>query len=131
MARPKNGITAAERFWANVEKSEDCWNWTAGSRFRGSDKKPIKPSRFSYVLHNGPIDSGFHVARTCGSPKCVRPDHLRLEATAVNNTVGEMDRLSTYQIEYIRKRYNPREADDFAEEFGLSHEQLYSIVREV
>lgn len=71
------------RFWAKVDKSGDCWNWTAGMfpdgygsfRYNGT---MTGSHRVSYELEHGPIPEGMQVDHICRNRKCVRPDHLRL-----------------------------------------------------
>ncbi len=98
-------VPLAERFWAHVEKTEGCWNWTA---HRNSDgygmiglertRRVERTHRLSWVLHNGPIPDGLQVLHRCDNPACVRPDHLWL-GTQIEN-IADMDAKG-------RRRFNP------------------------
>jgi hypothetical protein len=73
--------TEEQRFWAKVNRTEDCWLWT-GSKFQ-SGAGQFKASnglktaaQFSWVLHYGPIPPGQRVKTICGDNSCIRPDHL-------------------------------------------------------
>lgn len=69
------------RFWAKVEETEGCWNWTGATtrdgygRFR-VDGREIMAARFAYEEEYGPLDPGLRIGRACENPACVRPDHL-------------------------------------------------------
>jgi len=72
------------RFWAKVEKTNGCWNWTAariGNPLRGAFRvrgKMFHAHRLSFLLAHGSIPAGYNVFRSCGNQFCIRPDHLFL-----------------------------------------------------
>lgn len=77
--------TLADRFWAKVEKTDTCWNWT-GSKNRGGygNIAPAPRSggsklshRVSHEMASGPIPDGMDIDHTCFNHSCVNPDHLR------------------------------------------------------
>lgn len=75
--------SAAERFWAKVDRSGDCWLWTAAKAGNGygvfcSNSRQGLAHRFSYELAYGPIPDGQFVCHRCDTPACVNPDHLFL-----------------------------------------------------
>ena len=75
--------TIEERFWDKVDKSGECWIWTASVRGPGygqctiGHKKQGYAHRYSYTLAYGPIPDGHEIDHTCHVRLCVNPDHLR------------------------------------------------------
>ena len=82
--------TPEERFWEKVDKTDNCWLWTAYcnpdgyGRLRHEGKK-ILAHRLSYAWAYGEIPEGLHVDHRCHQRNCVRPDHLRLVTHAQNH----------------------------------------------
>jgi hypothetical protein len=84
-----------DRFWAKVDKSGDCWLWTAG-RFKDDacgdygafflGHRNHLAHRISYLLAYGPVPDGLELDHTCHDPDtcsapcphrlCVNPAHL-------------------------------------------------------
>ena len=85
----------AERFWAKVDKSGDCWLWTAGT-WRGgygqfTVRHGVKTSahRWAYEATAGPIPDGLVLDHLCRVHNCVNPDHLEPVDHAENVRRGE------------------------------------------
>lgn len=78
-----------ERFWAKVDLSGDCWEWTAGKlpagygRFKMPNREALA-HRVAYELLVGPIPAGLHIDHLCRNPSCVRPEHLEPVTPAEN-----------------------------------------------
>lgn len=89
-----NATKDLDRFWSKVNKSDDCWLWTAGKTKKGygqfvtcKDAQPQKhyAHRLSFELANGPITPGAHIDHTCYTKACVNPAHLRETTPKQNN----------------------------------------------
>jgi hypothetical protein len=92
----------SDRFWAKVEKTDECWLWTAALTSRGygdfalASRRNISAHRFAYEEANGPVPEGLEIDHTChngtGCPgeaaclhrRCVNPDHLEAITHAEN-----------------------------------------------
>lgn len=97
--------TPEQRFWAKVEKTEDCWNWTAGHRegyghFRVDQATAWPAHRLSYTWLIGPIPDGLNLDHLCRNTFCVRPSHLQpvtqLENVWRSPTHDQWQRLKTH-----------------------------------
>jgi hypothetical protein len=76
-------LTLAERFWAKVKKTSNCWLWT-GSLSRGYGRvrdrrsgKSVPVHRIAYELLVGPIPDGLTIDHLCRVRCCVNPTHLQ------------------------------------------------------
>ena len=70
------------RFWEKVDKSGECWLWTAAVSKRGYGRFRLPTGHIgahvqSYILTHGPVPEGKEVHHVCENPPCVRPDHLK------------------------------------------------------
>lgn len=85
-----------QRFWGKVDRSGDCWLWTAstnqkgygqfslGSRVRGT-YQTVRAHRYAYETLIGTIPKGMHLDHTCYERRCVNPLHLEPVTASVNN----------------------------------------------
>lgn len=77
------------RFWSHVDKSADCWLWTAKLTHDGygcfvTNKRWRPAHRVSYELAHGQIPSDMQIDHRCFIKACVRPSHLRLATPSQN-----------------------------------------------
>lgn len=80
------GVTRVEMFWTYVTKTESCWVWSGAldvhglGRFWGSGSQQ-SARRIAFELTIRPLAPGEYVLTECGEKNCVRPDHMRIQAS--------------------------------------------------
>lgn len=71
-------------FFLKIDRSKDCWEWTAAKNSGGYGLFGLHPKgtfathRIAYALHYGSINEGMLVCHHCDNPPCCNPDHLFL-----------------------------------------------------
>lgn len=147
---------ATERFWSKVDKSGECWLWTANKDRRGYGQffwqgRPQIATHFAWELANGPIPDGLWVLHRCDVPSCVRVEHLFLgthtdnmqdmiakgrqgRVPHDNYSRGEhrwSARLTASQVLEIRERHAQGAAtpNELAAEFGVTASNIYAITQ--
>lgn len=74
--------TEAQRFWAKVDTSSDCWLWTGSDNGLGYGQfyltggKKTYAHRYGYQLLVGDVPAGTELDHLCETPRCVNPAHL-------------------------------------------------------
>ena len=81
------------RFWAKVQKTEDCWLWTAAldqgyGRFSVAPGRAARAPRVAYELLVGSIPADRQLDHLCRNRACVNPAHLELVTSRTNTLRG-------------------------------------------
>jgi plasmid maintenance system antidote protein VapI len=140
-------VTLAERFWAKVDTSGDCWLWTGARNRTGYGTFLIrtgvtaKANRLAWELTNGPIPDGLSVLHTCDQPACCRVEHLYLGTQQDNmrdmvtrgrSGRGEKHRhkLTAAQVLEIRSRYAAGGTSHIklAREYGVAYPTISHLL---
>ncbi len=82
-----------ERFWAKVNKTENCWLWTGSMDKYGYGRfkvrgKLVLAHRFAYELARGLIPGELETDHLCRNRRCIKVDHLEAVTHQVNSLRG-------------------------------------------
>jgi hypothetical protein len=82
-------ISLQEKLNAHIDRSGECWVWTAGRTALGYgqlwfDGRMWYAHRCMWIVTYGPIPAGMEIAHACDNPPCLRPDHLFLASHREN-----------------------------------------------
>lgn len=80
------------RFEAKLDKSGDCWLWTASLAGKGygqmklpKQRKQEYAHRLAYMIYKGAIPDGIQVCHKCDNPRCCNPEHIFLGTSSDNH----------------------------------------------
>ena len=146
--RGRKAETVEDRFWASVDKSDGCWEWT-GAAVRGYGQigfggKVEYTHRVSWVIHNGRISDNMDILHSCDNPGCVNPAHL-FEGTHQDNmtdrdTKGRLNhrvmlgdearyrKLNSKQVLSIRSLYPKISQSELGRMFDVCSGTIFQIV---
>ncbi len=103
------------KFWSQVKKTDSCWVWAGkltrhgyGS-FSAINLRVSMAHRYSWILHNGPIEPhSLFVRHMCHNKRCVNPSHLALGTRADNtndSVIAGHYRYSPERLARKRQQY--------------------------
>lgn len=75
-------MRAEDRFWSKVDRTGDCWEWTASGKLAGYGHIRVNgrlwlAHRYSWTLAGRELTEGLVLDHICDNKKCVNPDHLQ------------------------------------------------------
>lgn len=150
-------MKAEAEFWAKVDRTGDCWLWTAGGsrstgygwvNWRGTN---FLVHRFAYELQIGPIPTGFtidHVCHNrdegceggaCSHRRCVNPAHLEAVSRGVNTLRGKtitgnnsrkMECKHGHPFDEVNTRYLPNGERECKECQRIKGRKRHLVLRE-
>lgn len=148
--RKHDRVSAEDRFWSRVKKSDEidgCWEWTAGRTSQGYGHFQVngvihKTHRYAYEMANGPIPPGLFACHRCDNPPCVRPDHIFL-GTNRDNQIDSRDKgrnrpargqaagsaLTEKEVIDIRSRAPFSMIKDLAAAFGVGPWTISRVIK--
>ncbi len=90
---------SVEKFWEQVDKTGDCWEWMGRLDEYGYghfyfNGKLWSVHRLACMLTKGPLTQGLKVCHTGDSRPCCNPEHL-YEGTQADNVADQVARGRT------------------------------------
>ena len=139
-----------DRFWAKVDKSGECWEWTSQTRTGYGifwlNGTTVSAHRFSLFIEIGDFEG--YACHKCDNPLCVRPSHLFPGSQQDNMddmyAKGRRGRKKPYQpverrkviklspedvleiLEALKKPYHGQ-GNDLARRYGVTHSLISHI----
>ncbi|MBA2706170.1 MAG: HNH endonuclease [Blastocatellia bacterium] len=110
------GSSPEDRFWRKVDKSGECWLWTAalhefGYGMTAWNGKQTTAHRVAWELAHGPIPAGMLVCHNCpggDNPRCCRPDHMFLGTQTDNmRDCSQKNRCQKGDMHHMRRFGQP------------------------
>ena len=133
------------RFFAKVNKTEECWLWTGyitptGYGQMTMNKITKKAHRLSWLIAGNTIPDDKPVLRhKCRNRNCVRPEHLEVgthaentadrirDETVIRGRESNLAKLTDEQVLQIRERATENQRE-LAREFGVAQSAISRII---
>lgn len=123
------------RFWPKVDKSGDCWVWTASKYADGYGQFGISKLRKSnfrahrvswWIAHGEWPSEQMDLCHKCDNPACVNPDHLFVG----DRTTNMRDASAKGRVKHGAKHWGAKlsEADVLAIKGLRAVGQSYSVI---
>lgn len=140
-SRQANTKVEQVRFWAKVQKTDTCWNWTGSLHphtgygyFRRQDGTRNMAHRAAYDMLVGEIPGKLKVLHRCDNPRCVRPGHLFLGTQRQNvmdcvmkgRNASKLKEADVIRILLLYR--NGARIVDMARQYGVGWRQIWKIV---
>lgn len=135
-----------ERFWNKVNKTDNCWLWTASKTTAGYgcfklNGKLESAHILSYCLEYGEKPDELWVLHKCDTPSCVNPEHLFLGTRSDNmkdchkkgrlaNNLKPKTKLNSEQVKQLRELYKSGKyiQKEIAHMFGIDEIHCNKII---
>lgn len=96
--------SAEDRFWAKVNASGVCWEWTGwidADGYGGTGKG--RAHRAAWEMLVGPIPDGMVLDHLCRNSPCVNPDHLEVVTVRENTMRGRAPSAQNARKAYCKR----------------------------
>lgn len=136
-----------KNFLAKIDRSGECWEWTAAKFSNGYGAfqlgvgRTVRAHRLMWEIHSGMlIPDGGVVMHACDNPACVNPHHLSLGTCKMNNddmvkkgrsrhlSGSDNPRSKLTEVDAIKVLHDNRTHQKIADDYGVSP-SLVSMIK--
>ena len=117
-----------------VQRKTDCWIWPYSLNKDGyghlqKNKKLTGAHKLIFEFINGELPKGIELDHLCRTPMCVNPTHLEAVSHAENCRRGNNSKISSNDVNEIKKLALKMNHREIAEIFGVSRSHVSMIVK--